>query len=99
MVRGNIQYVRKHTGSVVNELNAKIIDTINLMEDEFIQLKRHSEQMKQIELAKVQAAEMYGRMFMIDDIITPTQLSVIKKELDNSKFEPFKDETLWSAYN
>jgi hypothetical protein len=99
MVKGDIQYVRKHTGSVVNELNVKIIDTINLMEDEFIQLKRHSEQMKQIELTKVQAAEMYGRMFMIDDIITPTQLSVIKKELDDSKFESFKDETLWSAYN
>lgn len=98
-ISGELQYVRKHTGSVVNELNVKIIDTINQLEDHFIKIKAHSQQMKQIELTKVKAAEMYGRMFMIDDIITPTQLNIVKRELDNSKFEEFKEETLWSAYN
>lgn len=99
IVSGELQYVRKHTGSVVDELNSKIITTIEQLEGHFIKMKKHSELMKSIELPKIKAAEMYGRMFMIDDIINPTQLSIVKRELNESSYEPFKEETLWSAYN
>ena len=98
-ISGELQYVRKHTGSVVQELNNKIVQTIGQLEDHFIKMRKHAEQMKQIELPMVKAAELYGRMFMIDDIITPTQLSIVKRELNEPTFEPFKEETLWSAYN
>jgi len=98
-VKGDMVYMRKHTGKVATELQSRIIECINMLEGEFIELKRHAEQMKQIELSKVKAAEMYGRMFMINDIITPTQLSIVKKQLDEPSFDDFKEDTLWSAYN
>ena len=99
MVKGDMKYVRKHTGEVAKELNSVIIRTIESMESEFLDLKRHSEQMKSIELKKDKAAEMYGRLFMIEDIITPNQLSIVKKQLDESSFDEFKEESVWSAYN
>lgn len=92
-------FMRKHTGSVVQDLNTIIVTGVEQLENHFITMTKHSQQMKQIELTKVKAAEMYGRMFMIDDIITPTQLNIVKRELDNSKFEEFREESLWSAYN
>lgn len=98
-ISGEIQFLRKHTGSVLSELNKKIITTIEQLEDHFLRTERHSIQMKSIELPKIKAAELYGRMFMVEDIISPTQLSIVKKELNEPTHKVFEEETLWSAYN
>lgn len=98
-ISGEIQFLRKHTGSVLTELNNKIVTTIEQLEDHFLRTERHSIQMKSIELPKIKAAELYGRMFMVEDIISPTQLSIVKKELNEPTHKVFEEETLWSAYN
>ena len=98
-ISGEIQFLRKHTGSVLGELHNKIITTIEQLEDHFIRTESHSIQMKSIELPKIKAAELYGRMFMVEDIISPTQLSIVKKELNEPTHKVFEEETLWSAYN
>ena len=98
-ISGEIQFLRKHTGSVLTELNNKIVTTIEQLEDHFLRTERHSIQMKSIELPKIKAAELYGRMFMVEDIISPTQLSIVKKELNERTHKVFEEETLWSAYN
>ena len=36
LVKGDMQFIRKHTGSVVKELNSIIIKTIEQLEAEFI---------------------------------------------------------------
>jgi hypothetical protein len=98
-ISGEIQFLRKHTGSVLTELNNKIVTTIEQLEGHFLRTERHSIQMKSIELPKIKAAELYGRMFMVEDIISPTQLSIVKKELNEPTHKVFEEETLWSAYN
>ena len=98
-ISGEIQFLRKHTGSVLTELNNKIVTTIEQLEDHFLRIEKHSIQMKSIELPKIKAAELYGRMFMVEDIISPTQLSIVKKELNEPTHKVFEEETLWSAYN
>lgn len=98
-VRGDMKFVRKHTGTVLSELRDTIVKTIESMEEEFLHIQRHSIQMKSIELPKIKAAELYGRMFMVEDIISPTQLSIVKKELNEPTHKVFEEETLWSAYN
>jgi len=98
-ISGEIQFLRKHTGSVLGELHNKIITTIEQLEDHFIRTESHSIQMKSIELPKIKAAELYGRMFMVEDIISPTQLSIVKKELNEPTHKVFEEDTLWSAYN
>lgn len=99
MVNGEIQYVRKHTGSVSKELEVRAVAAIEELEDHFIRMQFAAERMKSIELSKVKAAEMYGRLFMIEDVLNSVQLSTVKKELEESRFEPFREDTLWSAYN
>lgn len=94
-----MQFMRKHTGSVVKELKDVIYRTAEQLESQFIEMRAAANKMKSIEIGKTQMAEMYGRMFMINEIITPTQLNIVKRELNKPTFDEFADDTLWSAYN
>ena len=99
MITGEIQYMRKHTGTVVNELNGKIITTINQLDEHFQKILNHSEQLHQIDLTKQQYAELMGRLYIIDKVIIPTQLSIISKEIEQPTFKDFEDLNAWSLYN
>ena len=99
VVSGEIQYVRKHTGSVVQELNSKIINTINQLDEHFQKIIRQSEQLHNIEMSKEQYAELIGRLFIIDKVVIPTQLNIISREIDEPSFEDFRDMNAWSLYN
>ena len=99
MVSGEIQYMRKHTGTVVDELNSKIITTINQLDVHFQKMLKHAELLQEIALTKEQYAELIGRLYIIDKIIIPTQLSIISKEIDQPTFKDFEDLNAWSLYN
>jgi hypothetical protein len=99
MISGEIQYMRKHTGSINQELHGKIQGSINQLEGTFTQHNKDMEAMKNIFVDERKYAEMAGRMFMNDEIITSTQLVIMKKELDEPTYEDFKDNSLWSFYN
>ena len=99
MISGEIQYMRKHTGNVVSELNTKIINTINQLDDHFQRMFKHAEQMKDIQVDKTAAAELCGRMFVEQDLISSTQLGIIKRELSEPSFQDFTNPNLWSLYN
>ena len=99
MVTGEIQYMRKHTGTVVNELNDKIITTINQLDDHFQKILNHAKQLHQNDLTKQQYAELMGRLYIIDKVIIPTQLSIISKEIEQPTFKDFEGLNAWSLYN
>lgn len=99
MVSGEIQYIRKHTGGVVQELNEKIVTTINQLGEHFDRMIRHSEQLHNIEMSKRQYAELMGRLFIIDKLVNPTQMNIISREIDTPSFESFQDMNAWSLYN
>jgi len=99
MISGEIQYMRKHTGSVVSELNSKIVSTIQQLDDHFTLMRKHSEQMRNIQVDKTSAAELCGRMFIEQDLISSTQLGIIKRELSEPSFQDFTNPNLWSLYN
>ena len=99
MVSGEIQYIRKHTGSVVQELNQKIITTINQLDEHFQKMIRHSQQLHNIEMTKEQYGELIGKLYIVDKVVIPTQLSIISKEIDEPTFEDFRDMNAWSLYN
>lgn len=99
MVSGEIQYIRKHTGTVVQELNTKIVTTINQLDNHFQKVIRQSEQLHNIEMSKEQYAELIGRLFIIDKVVIPTQLNIISREIDEPSFEDFRDMNAWSLYN
>ena len=99
MVTGEIQYIRKHTGGVVQELNEKITTTINQLDEHFQKVLVQSEQLHNIAMTKIQYAELIGRLFIIDRVVIPTQLNIISNEIDSPTFEDFVDMNAWSLYN
>lgn len=99
MVSGQIVYVRKHTGNILSELRENIRFTINSLEQEFNTLSRHKEIMKTIGIDSNLPAHLVGELFINEDIITSTQLNIIKKELVKPSFEYNTPGSLWELYN
>lgn len=99
VVAGEIQYIRKHTGSVVQELNHRVVNAINSLNEHFDLVVEHSNRMKEIEVNPRLSAELAGRLFIEEDLITSQQLNIVKKEIINSSYPSFKEPTLWSFYN
>jgi len=99
MMSGELSFKRKHTGSVVKDLKDTIIDTIEQLDDNFIKLYKHSNRMKEIELSKRATSELIGRFYIEEDLVTSTQLNIIKRQLDDPAYSEFSSPTLWSLYN
>ena len=98
-VAGELQLIRKHTGNVMQEMNEKIVDSINQLDDHFQRILKYSEEMMQRGLQLSQASRVLGEMFVQEDLILPTQMSIVKRELLKPTFKDFEDESLWSFYN
>jgi hypothetical protein len=98
MVTGDmVAMKRKHTGAVLEELHDYIIDAVNMLEDNFIELKKDKEIMELTTLNDREQAEILGRLYIEKDIITSTQLNIVKREMEHS--ENFVGKTAWCLYN
>jgi len=99
MIIGEVQYIRKHIGDVVQELSNKIKIVISQLKERFVQTVNYAERMKKVVVEKRLMAELAGRLFIEHEIITAQQLSIIKHEILLPTFEDFKYNNLWSFYN
>jgi hypothetical protein len=90
-------FKRKHTGTVAEELNDKIQVGVDRMRSDFGRLTLEVDVMKNYNLTERQKAEILGVMYFERNLVTPTQLSIIKNELTQS--EHFKEDNAWSLYN
>lgn len=98
MISGDlIAFKRKHTGSILVELDEKINTGVNKMNDSFQILISDANIMKSYSLSDRQKAEILGIMYFEKEIVTPTQLSIVKNELKESK--TFRGNTVWDLYN
>lgn len=98
MVSGDlVTFKRKHTGEVLQLLRDKMTELVDKMDSAFDRLVFDADYMKGVELTSKQKAEILGVMYFEKEIVTPTQLSVVKKELTSS--ETFKGNTVWDLYN
>ncbi len=99
LIAGEVVYVRKHTGNVATELKQRIGQAINQLADHYEKVARQADRMKQIEVDKTAAAELCGRMYMEENIIQATQLSVIKNEFAKPSYDYGYPNSLWQLYN
>ena len=98
LISGDLMaFKRKHTGTVAEELNEKIQIGVDRMKSDFGKLVMEVDVMKNYSLTPRQKAEIMGVMYFERNLITPTQLSIVKKELTQS--EHFKEDNAWSLYN
>jgi hypothetical protein len=90
-------FVKKHTGSVDSLLREKIQEVISQINENFIKLNIEVDIMKDYTLTRTQKAEILGRMYFDEELLTPNQLSIVKDEMNNS--EHFSGNTAWDLYN
>lgn len=92
-----ITFKRKHTGTILQELHEKIEQAITSMNTSFARILTDIEIMKNCRVTLRQKSEILGVMYVEKDLLTPTQFSMVKRELKMS--EHFKGDTLWDLYN
>lgn len=89
---------RKHTGGITNIIPSTIASFTKRLGDYFEDMVKQREIMKEIEITKRITAELVGRMFVEDNIITSSQLNIINREIKNPSFDYKADDTLWQLY-
>jgi len=92
-----ISYRRKHTGEVATELGEKIDIGIERMRSDFGRLNMEVDILKDFSLTRRQKSEILGVMYFEKNLMTSTQLTIVKRELTESKH--FKEDNAWSLYN
>jgi len=92
-----VTFKRKHTGTIQEELADKAKEAIKSMKDGFSNLVLEVDIMKDYDLTPKQKAEIMGVMYFEENLVSPNQLSVIRKEMKES--EHFAGNTLWDLYN
>ena len=98
MMTGEVTFMRKHTGNILDELNSLIFKVLYNSEDKFVQLQEDKESMKEVPINNQRAWETMGVLFGKGIINTP-QISIMKKEWKNPSHDAFDDDSLWSLYN
>lgn len=92
-------FKKKHVGEIQTITPQKINDFLLQAGDDFEDKIAFRERAKQIEVTRKTSAELVGRMFIEENIITATQLSIIKGEIINPSFEYNAENSMWELYN
>lgn len=97
-LRGDIQYMRKHTGNVVQELTERLIVVCYQSIKQHNEIQVFAEDMKRITLADREAFSVMGELYGTE-VISPRQLTTVKSEWLKPSHEAFQPRTAWSLYN
>ena len=89
----------KHQGEVQTITPITLAENICKAGDNFNQMVKDKERLKEIEVSKRVRAELIGRMYMEDEILTNTQMNIIKRQFDNPSFDYGHKGTGWELIN
>jgi hypothetical protein len=95
---GDIAIMRKHTANVWNDLEELTITTIYRSQHNFTKIVEDAEIMRGRYLSNDDAFRMIGLMYG-NDIISPRQIPVVKREWLNPTQADFEERNVWSLYN
>ena len=93
-------YARKHTGKADHDIHTQISSQIKSADKYFDKLIDDKNNMRKIFLPKKQQAELVGRLFLDEEIIDASQVSVIKAEMKDPSYHYSADlNNAWTFYN
>ena len=92
-------FKRKHTGDVQELTPRWISEYISTAGSVFTQMQNVREVMKNSFITKIDAAEILGKLFFIEEVLHSTQMNILKKELNNATYNYGAPDTLWELYN
>jgi len=101
VVSGDIaNYARKHSGTALTDVNSHIQTQITHASEYFNNLVADKEMLKQVLLNKGQQASIVGKLFFEKEVLTLTQVGIIKREMDKPTHNYNADvNSAWSLYN
>ena len=95
-----MNFKRKHTGSAGHDIVMQLSNQIKNGEKHYTRILNDRDALKSVSLTNRQQSELLGRLFADDEIITPTQVSTIKKEMKKPSFVyDCSNENAWAFYN
>lgn len=94
---GDFKTAHMHNSGIKDELDKIVIQTVDSLEINFKQIQKDSKKLKSVKVDRYKIAEVLGDLFLNEEILTTTQLQIIKSELKLQ--ENFKAETMWDIYN
>lgn len=89
---------RKHTGTALEETKEVIEAMITAAHDHFAEIIAMKEQFKAIKLSRKEYAKLSGLFFFDKMLISPDQVSVLRKEYDKPTHDYSAKGTLWEYY-
>jgi hypothetical protein len=93
-------YKRTHTGSADLDAEKYIQIICDNAETEFRLLTEQKDKMKNIDISMKDIQHLVSELYFQEDLIKDTQMSILKKELDNPSFNyGTPQNNLWTAYN
>ncbi len=99
MIIGEIISLRKHTGDIFPALKQLITLAIDGMDKSFERTQNDVVVMKEVDLTTKLAAELIGRMYVEEQILTSQEVNEVVRQWRKPTFEDFKPNNLWSLYN
>ena len=91
-------FKKKHVGQVQTFAPAAIIDYIKSAGDAFERMQRERDIMKTIEVSPVRRAQLIGEMVIDKEMITPTQMNIISREIKRPTHDYDCENSLWELY-
>lgn len=93
------RFKSKHVGDVQQITPHTLQEYICRAGDTFDKMIVERQKMKEIEITKKATAELLGRLFIEDAIITSTQLNIIKNQLERPSYDYGAEGTVWELMN
>lgn len=87
MFGSNTRYIHKHNGNVLEEIHSAIQQAVQSAEKQMQELIYVKNFLRNIEMTKTRSAELLGRLFIEEEIITSTQLNIVKRELESPSYQ------------
>lgn len=91
-------FKKKHVGEVQTFTPAAITDYIKAAGDAFERMQKERDIMKTIELSKTRRAQLIGEMVIEKEMITPTQMNIISREIKKPTHDYDCENSLWELY-
>jgi hypothetical protein len=91
-------FKKKHVGEVQTFAPAAITDYIKSAGDAFKRLQDQRDEMKQVEVSPIRKAQIIGEMVIDKEIITPTQMNIVSREIKKPTFDYGAENSLWELY-
>lgn len=93
-------YKRKHTGSAKMDAQESIQGQIATAKEHYDNLVADKEMLKQVSISSKEQGSIVGELFLDKEILTLTQLGIIKRELKNPSYAyEWQMDSAWALYN